>query len=666
MRIAMPESCCTKKAKPATKLTEMLNAAVEVPHEDLDPEFELARRGLIEALPADFTVEASDGRTVWSLSEYSNFLFGAAPSTVNPSLWRNAKLNMNTGLYEVVADAVYQIRGMDMSNITFLEDPMGISKDIVVVDPLVSAECARVALALYRRHRGEDRTIAAVVYTHSHVDHFGGVRGLFGDDGPDPNVQFIAPDGFMEHAVSENVYAGNAMSTRAVFMYGMALPKSPQGQVDAGLGKTNSTGTVGLIEPTVTIAETTPAGHPVKFGPINFEFQLTPDTEAPAEMNFYLPDIRALCVAENANATMHNLYSLRGAKVRDGKSWSVNLHATAELYGPRSSTLFASHFWPRWKTFEGDEIVEFLTSQADLYRYLHDQTLRLANLGETIIEVGEKMVDSMPESLTSKWFNRGYYGTTNHNSKGVYQRYLGWFDGNPAHLHTLPPEEAGPRYVQAMGGARQVVDVARKAFTTATTQQDYRWAAEILSHVVFSDPANIEARELAADILEQLGYQAESGPWRNFYIGGADELRNRPANQAPVPSLVITQEIIEVMPLEMLFDYLAIRLNGPRSDDQRLTIGLNITDGIESDPAEVTVLLENSVLHYVPRPMPADADAIYDITRAGLNGLTLGETNICELLFDGQLTVSTGTIAPLTTLLGFFDTFNMNFGVATP
>ncbi|MFE3864521.1 alkyl/aryl-sulfatase [Streptomyces goshikiensis] len=644
----------------------MLNAAVAVPAEECDPEFELAQRGLIEALPTDFTVKTAEGQPVWSLSEYSGFLFGAAPSTVNPSLWRNAKLNMNSGLYEVVPNAVYQVRGMDLANISFLEDPTRSSLEIVVVDPLVSAECAREALKLYRKHRGTGRTIAAVIYTHSHVDHFGGVHGLFEENGPGPHVDFIAPEGFLDHAISENVYAGNAMASRAVYMYGMSLPKSPRGQIDAGLGKTNSTGSVGLIEPTVTITEDTPEGRPVKFGPVNFEFQLTPDTEAPAEMNFYLPDIKTICIAENANATMHNLYSLRGAQVRDGKSWSDKLHATVDLFGSRTTTLFGSHFWPRWNSSEGNEIVEFLTSQADLYRYIHDQTLRMANHGRTIIEVGEEMDRSMPESLTEKWYNRGYYGTANHNSKGVYQRYLGWFDGNPAHLHTLPPEEVGPRYVQAMGGAQHVVEIARKAFTNATTQQDYRWAAEILSHVVFSDPGHREARELEADILEQLGYQAESGPWRNFYIAGADELRNRPVGPAPLPSHVITPEIIEVMPLPMLFDYLAIRLNGPRAEEQRLTIGLHITDGVEGDPTDVTVLLANGVLRFIPSHVPADADALYEIARSGLNELTLGQSTICNLLFDGRLTISMGTITPLTTLLGLLDTFYRGFSITTP
>ncbi|MET8829069.1 alkyl sulfatase dimerization domain-containing protein [Streptomyces sp. NPDC004610] len=661
--------------QPASSLTAALNAAVVVPAPDEDPEAAFAARGLIEALPADFTVYREGGEVpAWELGPYA-FLTGDAPDTVNPSLWRNALLNMNTGLFEVVENAVYQVRGMDLSNITFLEDPTQESPEIVVVDPLVSEECAAAALELYLKHRvrpGQDRTIRAVIFTHSHIDHYGGVLGLFADGVVPDGVDIIAPDGFLEHAISENVYAGNAMQRRALFMYGSLLDRSAQGQVDAGLGKTNSNGLSGVLTPTFTVtSDVAVQGNVVPFGPVNLEFQLTPGTEAPAELNFYLPDIDALCMAENATPTLHNLYSLRGAQVRDAKAWSEYLNQSIEWYGDRSDTLFASHFWPRWNTEDTpDAIVSFLTSQADLYRYLHDQALRLANHGRTMTEIAEDLDTSVPESLAGQWFNRGYYGTVNHDLKAVYQRYLGWYDGNAAHLHTLPPEQAGPRYVDALGGAANVVALAQQAYDDAKSADDYRWAAELLSHAVFADPTDTDARQLEADILEQLGYQAESGPWRNFYLAAAHELRTRPADGLPpgTPSpQIITQPVLAAMTLDMLFDYLGIRLNGPRAADQPLTIGLTVTGGLPDDPTTVTVRVRNGVLAHTPAPAdPATADATYTLTRTGLNNLAIAATTPDQLLTDGDLTIDTGTITPLDTLNSLLDTFAYWFGLTTP
>ncbi|MFI8931497.1 alkyl/aryl-sulfatase [Streptomyces sp. NPDC053474] len=657
-------------AQPATSLTRDLNAAVTVPPTDQDPEAALAAKGQLVALPADFTVER-EGSDIpaWSLGPYA-FLTGQAPDTVNPSLWRNALLNMKTGLFEVVENAVYQVRGMDLSNISFLEDPTGASQEIVVVDPLISEECAAAAWKLYREHRGAERTIRAVIFTHSHLDHYGGVLGLF-DDGVLPQgVDIIAPEGFLEHSVSENVYAGNAMQRRALFMYGALLDRSARGQVDAGLGKYNSVGLSGLLPPTCTVTPEIAVPHNiVSFGPVNLEFQLTPGTEAPAELNFYLPDIRTVCMAENATPTLHNLYSLRGAQVRDAKAWSQYLAQSVEWYGDRSDVLFASHFWPRWKSEGGNEIVDFLTSQADLYRYLHDQSLRLANHGRTMTEIAEDLDTNVPGGLAGQWFNRGYYGTLNHDIKAVYQRYLGWYDGNAAHLHTLPPEQAGPRYVEAMGGAAQVVSLAREAFDNAKSADDYRWAAELLSHAVFADPTDHQARRLEADVLEQLGYQAESGPWRNFYLAAAHELRTRPADGTPpgLPSpQIITRPVLEAMSLEMVFDYLGIRLNGPEAATHPLTIGFTVTGGLADDPDQCTVQLRNGVLVYTPRTAPDSADATYTLTRTGLNDLVIGATTPDQLLTDGTLTVTTGTIAPLNTFTELLDTFEYWFGLTTP
>ncbi|MBH1937190.1 MBL fold metallo-hydrolase [Streptomyces sp. AV19] len=661
-----------RRPQPATAVTRDVNAAVHVPPPDQDAEAALAAQGLIAALPADFTVERDGGHLpAWSLGPYQ-FLTGEAPDTVNPSLWRNALLNMNTGLFEVVPDAVYQVRGMDLSNISFLEDPTGASQEIVVVDPLISEECAAAALGLYRGHRGRDRKIRAVIFTHSHLDHYGGVLGLFPDRELPEGVDIIAPEGFLEHAVSENVYAGNAMQRRALFMYGALLERSAQGQVDAGLGKYNSTGLAGLLPPTYTVtSDVARPGHVVSFGPVNLEFQLTPGTEAPAELNFYLPDVRTLCMAENATPTLHNLYSLRGAQVRDAKAWSEYLRQSVTWYGHRSDVLFASHFWPRWNTDETpDAIVSFLTSQADLYRFLHDQSLRLANHGRTMTEIAEDLDGALPESLAGQWFNRGYYGTVNHDIKAVYQRYLGWYDGNAAHLHTLPPEQAGPRYVEAMGGAAKVVDAARQTYENAKSADDYRWAAELLSHAVFADPADDDARALEADILEQLGYQAESGPWRNFYLAAAHELRTRPADGRPpeTPSpQIITPPVLAAMPLEMLVDYLGIRLNGPEAANHPLTLGLVITGGLPDDPTQCTLQLRNGVLVHTPhRARAGTTDATYTLTRSGLNSLAVGAATPDQLRDSGDLIITTGTIDPLNTLNGLLETFSYWFGLTTP
>ncbi|MEU8762686.1 alkyl sulfatase dimerization domain-containing protein [Streptomyces sp. NPDC048659] len=658
--------------QPATPLTRDLNAAVVVPDPATDAEAAFAARGLVAPLPADFTVAKDGGGPLpaWSLEPF-RFLTGQAPDTVNPSLWRNALLNMNVGLFEVVTDAVYQVRGMDLSNITFLEDPSGSSREIVVVDPLISEETAAAALALYREHRGDDRAIRAVIFTHSHLDHYGGVLGLWADRALPEGVEVIAPDGFLEHAVSENVYAGNAMQRRAQFMYGSLLERSEQGQVDAGLGKGNSIGTSGLLAPTFTVtSELAAPGIVHAFGPVNIEFQLTPGTEAPAELNFYLPDVRALCMAENATPTLHNLYSLRGAQVRDAKAWSEFLVQSAAWYADRSDSLFASHFWPRWNSEDAPETIRsFLTSQADLYRYLHDQSLRLANHGLTMTEIGEEMDGAVPDSLAGQWFNRGYYGTVNHDSKAVYQRYLGWYDGNAAHLHTLPPEEAGARYVDAFGGADKVVDIARTVFDNAKTAQDYRFAAELLTHVVFADPTDSAARGLQADVLEQLGYQAESGPWRNFYLAAANELRVRPVDSPvslPSPQ-IITPPVLAAMPLEMLFDYFGIRLNGPNAAGQPLSLGLTVTDGIPGDPTTYTLRVRNGVLVQESGTLdPATTDAVYTVTRDGLNRLAIAQSTPEELVADGSLTVDAGTLDTLDTFDALLDTFGYWFGLTTP
>jgi alkyl sulfatase BDS1-like metallo-beta-lactamase superfamily hydrolase len=661
-------------SKPATPLTHDMNGEVAVPDWDQDPEKLNAGKSQLIALDPKFTVWKGK-EPVWSLEPYQ-FLTdsesGTAPDTCNPSLWRNARLNMFAGLFEVKENAVYQVRGMDLSNITFLEDPADTQAkgSIVVVDPLVSEECAAAALDLYYQRRPR-RPIGAVIYTHSHLDHYGGVGGLFGPDGPDGpgDVRFVAPDGFLDHAVDENVFVGSAMGRRAEFMYGVELPRGRKGQVDAGLGKTTSVGTTGVIPPNLTITQGPDAGVPVKetIAGIKFEFQLTPNTEAPSEMNFYLPDCQALCIAENATPTLHNVYSLRGAQVRDAKAWAEFLNATVADFGARTDTLFASHFWPRWNTPDSpNTITDFLSSQADLYRFLHDQAMRDANQGRTMIEVAEDLDDQVPTSLASQWFNHGYYGTANHNLKAVYQRYLGWYDGNAAHLHALPPEEAGRRYVDALGGPAATLKVGLNAFLGATSIDDYRWSAEVLSHLVFGYPhlPPEQGRHQLADVLEQLGYLAESGPWRNFYLCGALELRT---NIHGPGAALISLDMMDAMTVEQVFDYLGLRvaLPDPSKPLNAPVIGLTVLNPDGTVQQQCTVRYRNSVMLYTAGASAGTTDATYLITRGGLSGLALG-TPILELEANGALVWQTGSKDAIHTLMKPVVTFTADFALTEP
>lgn len=515
-----------------------------------------ARRGLIATLEPG-VVHAHDGRVVWDNDSYA-FLTGDAPDSVNPSLWRQSRLVALQGLFEVT-EGVYQVRGLDLSNITFIEGDAG----VVVVDPLISTETAAAALALYRAHRGE-RPVTGVIYTHSHVDHFGGVKGVTTQEDVDAGrVLVLAPEGLVEHAVAENIYAGVAMSRRAGYMYGAALARGPRGQVGAGLGQTTSTGTVTLIRPTVDVTVT---GQVEVVDGLRIEFQMAPGTEAPAELHFYVPRYRALCMAENATHNLHNLLTLRGALVRDPNAWAKYLTEAIGLFAERADVAFASHHWPTWGTAR---IVEYLSTQRDLYAYLHDQTLRMLNEGLTGPEIAERM--ALPPALEHAWHTHGYYGSVSHNVKAIYQRYLGWFDGNPSHLWQHPPVEQAKRYVAYMGGADAVVSRSRASFADG----DYRWVAEVLGHVVFAEPGHAAARELLADTYEQLGYGAENGTWRNFYLSGATELRSGPFG---TPVSTSAADLLDQLTPEMLFDALAVQVNGPRAWDEDLTIDVVLGD----------------------------------------------------------------------------------------
>ncbi|GAC1402650.1 MAG: alkyl sulfatase dimerization domain-containing protein [Mycobacterium sp.] len=543
---------------------------------DNTSDFDAADRGFIGALEP-CVVRASDGRVVWDNDIYA-FLNTEPPTTVHPSLWRQSQLCAKQGLYQVV-EGIYQVRGLDLSNISFIEGDTG----IIVIDPLISTETAAAALALYRAHRG-DRPVVAVIYTHSHVDHFGGVLGVTTQADVDAGkVAIIAPEHFTAHAVQENVYAGTAMGRRAGYMYGAVLARGAQGQVGCGLGQTPSLGEVALIVPTVDIRET---GEMHTFDGVEIEFQMAPGTEAPAEMHFYFPRYRALCMAENATHNLHNVLTLRGALVRDPHGWAGYLTEAIDEFADRADVVFASHHWPTWGK---DRIIDFLSLQRDMYAYLHDQTLRQLNQGHTGIEIAENF--EMPPALDKAWHTHGYYGSVSHNVKAVYQRYMGWFDGNPARLWAHPPEAIAPRYVEAIGGVDRVVEIAGKAFGDG----DFRWAATLLDHAVFTDENHTGARQLYADTLEQLAYGAENATWRNFFLSGATELRE---GNFGTPTQTAAPSIMAQLTPEQIFDTFAINLNGPRAWDLDVTVDITFLD----TSANYRLSVRNGVMVHRKRP----------------------------------------------------------------
>ncbi|MEU6716084.1 alkyl sulfatase dimerization domain-containing protein [Nonomuraea sp. NPDC046802] len=552
-----------------------------------------ADRGFIAKLsPA--VIRTADGRVVWDNDSY-DFLQQDCPKTAHPSLWRQAQLCAKQGLYEV-ADGIYQVRGLDLSNMTLVEGERG----VVVIDPLISVECAAAALKLYRAHRG-DRPVTGVIYTHSHADHFGGVRGV-----TDGNVPILAPAGFMRHAVSENVYAGPAMVRRAVYMYGPALPRSPEGQIGSGLGLTTSTGTVSLIPPTVDITHT---GQEEIVDGVRIVFQLTPDTEAPSEMTFLFPDRRVLCLAEDATHNQHSLLPLRGAAVRDARAWARYLTEAISLFADHADVAFASHHWPTWGS---QAIARFLGQQRDLYAYLHDQTLRLLNRGLTAPEIAESV--QLPPELEQSWHTRGYHGSVSHNVKAVYQRYLGWFDGNPAHLWEHPPRESAVRYVECLGGGAAVVACARRYID----ENDLRFAAQLLNHAVFADEGNKEARDLLAEVYTRLGHGAENATWRNSYLMGALELSD---GIVPATMDTASADLLTALSVEQIFDSIAIRVNGPRAWGERLSIDWHLIDLGERH----RTTLSNGALIQQPAPGDDGADLTLRLTKTQLVGLLSGK-----------------------------------------
>jgi alkyl sulfatase BDS1-like metallo-beta-lactamase superfamily hydrolase len=612
-----------------------------LPFEDRQ-DFEDAARGHIADIGGS-VIHGPGGRVTWDPNKFA-FVGDEqpCPPTVNPSLWRQSRLCAKGGLFKVV-DRMYQVRNHDISNLTIVEGDTG----LILFDPLISTECSKAALELYFEHRPR-KPVVAVLYSHSHVDHYGGVKGVISEeDVATGKVRVIAPEGFLEAAVSENVMAGNVMTRRALYQYGSLIPFDEQGNVGLGLGSAISLGTITLIAPTETITET---GQKLEIDGLSFEFMLAPDTEAPSEMHWFIEQLGALTAAENCCHTLHNTYTLRGAQIRDPHAWSQYLGETIERWGAKTEVLYGMHHWPVWGA---DRAVDLLSKGRDAYGFINDETLRLANHGFGPVEIAEKV--KLPDVLDRHWALRGYYGTLNHNVKATYVKYLGWFDGNPATLYPLPPEDGAKKYLEFMGGADAVLEKARAAYEKG----EYRWVAEVVNHVVFAEPGNKAARELQANTLEQLGYQSEAGTWRNLYLTGAQELRHGTPD-VKLPSTA-SEDSIRGMSLDLFFDYLGVRLNGAQAGGTDVTLNWVFTDTKE----QVLLRLSNGALSHVIGRTDDGADATITLTRAALNRFILGQTTLDDEASSGEITVEPD-IAPLDTLLGLLDDFDLWFNIVEP
>ena len=621
--------------KPAEPAVAAANRAVltELPFADRR-DFEDATRGFIATTP--------DGRN----PTMYDFLKQEPPPTVNPSLWRQAQLNAIHGLFKV-ADGVYQVRGFSLANMTIVEGSTG----LILIDTLSTAGSAREGLDLYFANRPR-KAVVAVIYTHSHSDHYGGASGVVSPaDVAAGKTKVIAPAGFMEAVVAESVTGGNAMGRRAQYQFGGPLPRGERGNVDAGLGKNDSRGPAGggsVIAPTETVQQ--PLETRTIDG-VTITFLLAPGTEAPSEMLIYLPQSHVLDAAEDVTHTLHNLLPFRGTVVRDANGWSHYLNDALQQFGPDAQVMIAQHHWPVWGN---DRVRERLASHRDLYKYIHDQTVRMMNQGLGPTEIAEAL--TMPPGLENDWSARGYYGTIAHDSKAVYQRYIGWYDGNPANLNPLPRVEDAKKYVEYMGGAPAILAHARDDFKAG----NYRWVAQVMDQVVFADPANKEARNLAADAFEQLGYAAESATWRNAYLVGAQELRNGLRGGARhVPG--VSAEMLHAMRAGLVFDYLGTRIDGPRAGTANIVINWNFTDTRES----LVSTLQHGALTSVAGKTAPDAVAAVTATRLALESVILGQRTLADAIRRGDIKIA-GAAGRVSDLMALLDDFEAGFPIIEP
>jgi alkyl sulfatase BDS1-like metallo-beta-lactamase superfamily hydrolase len=621
-------------AQPATQAAQQ-RALEGAPSEDRQ-DFEDARRGFIGTIP-DAVIQRADGHVVWDLSRYAFLDAERAPDTVNPVLWRHARVNREHGLFQVT-ERIFQVRGFDIANITFIETAHG----VIAFDALTVPETARAALALYRQHRGQ-RPLHALIYSHSHADHFGGAAGLVSaEDVRSGRVQVIAPAGFMQCAVAENVLAGVAMARRAQFQFGSTLPVGPRGQVDSGLGKNMPRGRPGLIAPTREIRE---PHETLVIDGVELDFQLAPETEAPAEMHLFIPSERALNLAENATHTLHNLCPLRGAKVRDALAWSRYLNQALQRFGAHTDVILGQHHWPMWGH---ERVLRFLAEQRDLYRFLHDQTVRLMNHGLKAAEIAERL--TLPPRLASRWHARDYYGTVSHNVKAIYQHYLSWYDAHPAHLHALPPVAAARKYVAYMGGAEALLARARADFERG----EYRWVAEVAAHLVHAEPGNRSARDLAAAALEQMGYQAESSTWRNAFLLGAHEYRAGP----PQAGATAGAAMLAGLPNALWFDALAVRVDATRARGLHFDLIWHFSDSGEHWQST----LSNGALSSLRVADGTPGDLRIETDRPTFDALLAQQLAPAESLADGRLKLI-GDAGLLAHFVGLLDRFSGAFPV---
>jgi alkyl sulfatase BDS1-like metallo-beta-lactamase superfamily hydrolase len=628
-----PASSATKAANLAT--TEMLPF-------DEQTSFEQAQRGLIAPIP-NTVIKTASGGVAWDPDRYGFIEQGdSAPDTVNPSLWRQVQLLNISGLFEIT-DGVYAVRNQDAANMTIIEGDEGIT----IVDPMMSVETSKAGLDLYFEHRGE-KPVVAVIITHCHIDHYGGIRGVVAQADVDSGrTKIYAPEGFMEHAVAEGVMVGNAMSRRSSYMYGNLLPSSPTGEVGVGMATALSSGTITMMTPTDDVSE--PLERHTIDG-LNYQFMNAPDTEAPAEMLFFIEEKGVLNASELATHSLHNTYSPRGSKTRDPLAWSKALHKAITLWGEEANIVIMQHMWPVWGN---EELNKHLTMQRDLYRYINDETLRLANHGYKAVEIAEMF--ELPDELSSYFSTRGYYGTINTNVKATYNLYLGWFDGNPATLNELSDVDAAKRYVDMMGGAQSALEKAQSYYDKG----EYRWVAQVVNHVVYADPQNEQARHLQANALEQLGYQAESGAWRNFYLSAAKELREgvevKPAFNSASP------DTMRAMSLEQFFDFLGVRLNGPKAAGKHIKLNFDFTETKQ----QFNIELINGVLNQTPGQLADNADATITMERETLNQILIGGTSLDAAIEAGSVRIA-GDASKLRELLSYLDTFEFWFDIVSP
>jgi alkyl sulfatase BDS1-like metallo-beta-lactamase superfamily hydrolase len=635
----------SETAKPASAATKAANAALlkELPFANKQA-FEDSRRGFVAPLDNNGVVKNAKGGIVFDLSRY-DFLTGdkPAPDTVNPSLWRQAQIMQHyTGLFEVTK-GIYQVRGLDISNITFIEAPKG----VIIMDPLASAESAKAALDLYRKHRG-NKPVVAVIHSHSHIDHYGGVMGVIShEDIKSGRVKIYAPAGYTEAALNESVIGGNRQSRLSAYQYSMLVPLSPTGSMTSGLGLGPSMGTVTFAVPTNLISQPVQKEN---IGGLDFEFMLAPDTEAPAEMFFYIPEYKALSTAEDAVHTLHNVYSLRGAKVRSAYNWAMYLKLANERWGDKAEVLYAPHHWPIWGIAR---ISEHLTKQSAAYKYINDQSIRLANSGYDMVEAAEMI--ELPKELQSEWSLRGYYGTVNHDVKAAVDKQFGWYNGNPATLHPLPRVPAAKKFVDYMGGADAVVKRAKVDYDNG----NYRWVMQVLMEVVYADPTNMEARNLMADASEQLAYQSEAGTWRGWYMSAAKDLR-----EGVKPVQIVTfasPDTVAAMPLELFFDYLSIRLNGPKAEGKTIEVNLDLPDTKD----RYLLVVKYGVLQYHKGQQAKDADVSLTLDRATLNKIIGGQLKVEQGVTNGTIKIA-GDSKKFEEFTALLDTFDPWYQVVMP